>query len=382
MPPLQFGRQSGYRYFPELGPEEPPETEEAGGGGDPFGGGPTWQDQLGGLLGGLGSWLGGLGGGGSAPAGGGAEPIKRIQAMPGGSFTVYWRGYPVYETMDQNEAERVYNGVSDGPAPGTYQIVDPDTGKGYVIGFDGNTPKIIDEIVGSGISKTPTQNDLEAALKAGIITQDEYNQAVRDRFLGQKAAADQAKARLDAALAAGTISQEEYNSAVKNLALYGSPYFRDPNVITPYQQAQLDLDRQRFGLQQEQFGLQKQQAAIGASRAGNPLAYFGLTTGATPQEALNQVPLAPFQSQIRMGGPVGRPYISGPGNETAPEGYRAPGVQAQARMTPLQTAMNQERNAVEFGVPEVEQQAMEDKVRKGFFGYGGLRGLSFGGTAR
>jgi len=140
---------------------------------------------------------------------------------------------------------------------------------------------------------------------------------------------------------------------------------------------QFDLS---FGLRQQEFGLSKQQAAFGAARAGNPLAYFGLTTGKTPQEALTEVPLAPYQSQIRMGGPTGRMFVSGPGNETAPEGFRLPGVQTQGQMTPLQNAANLERNAVEFGVPEVEQEYLQNRVRRGFFG-SGQRTFGFGGTA-
>lgn len=378
--PIVFGRQTGPRYFPELGPEESPEEEAgaSGGTGQDFGSIPI----LSGLLENI--FSGGLVGGGGQEPNAPTPQLKGIEATAEGTYVVTYRGYPAYETDDLDEAQQVYNSLGPGPAPGTFQIVEPSTGKGYVIGFDDEgAPRIIDEIAPSqagGGAMTPTQRDLDALLASGVISQQEYNEAQRKRFLGTSGTAGFASSGLrDAqyALSQGLITPEQYNQILQSEFFGGGT-----GGITAYQQAQLDLDRERLGLQRDQFGLQKQQAAIGASRAGNPLAYFGLTTGATPQEALNAVPLAPFQSQLRMGGPIGRPFISGPGNETAPEGYRVPGVQAQARMTPLQTAMNQERNAVEFGVPDIEQQAMEDRVRKGFFGSGGLSSLRFGGTAR
>lgn len=120
--------------------------------------------------------------------------------------------------------------------------------------------------------------------------------------------------------------------------------------MTAFQSGQLDISRQRLGLDREQ-------AAIQAARAGNPLAYLGLTTQATPQEALSLIAPAPSQVTIQRGDPLGRPALSG--------ALRLPGVQAQSRETPLERAARQERQGVEFGLQPEESAFFEERLRRG-----------------
>lgn len=142
--------------------------------------------------------------------------------------------------------------------------------------------------------------------------------------------------------------------------------------LTEFQSGQLDISRQRLGLERERVGLTRDEAAIAAARGGNPLALLGLTTGATPQEALRLIPPAPSQVTIQRGGPLAPPSLSGQ--------LRLPGAQAQSRETPTETAARRERTAVQFGLPDVEQEFFEGRIRRSMGPR--LRGATAGGTIR
>jgi hypothetical protein len=258
-------------------------------------------------------------------------------------------------------------------------------GKTYIIDAEG---KILDEITGTaaGAGGTPTQRDLEAALAAGIISQEEYNEYQRRRFLGTSGSggSDQSIARLQAALKAGTISQAEYDAAVRNLTLTGSLLGsgRNPDEITPYQQAQLDMQRERLAFD-------KLQQQIQAARTAQPLTYLSLLRGAPQMYAglgkavptlergsgvpEGEAPMPPAMAAIQEGGPVGLASL--------PAGtLRFEGPQAQRNLTPFELSANTE--AREFGgIPEMDQEYQRSIFRRGvgsglrFGGYGGsLRG--------
>lgn len=154
----------------------------------------------------------------------------------------------------------------------------------------------------------------------------------------------------------------------------------DPNASAYLSLAQqrfgFDQSRfaQEFGLEQEKFGQDKLKSQITAARTGKPLEYLSLLRG-SPVRYAGTSPVVPtLDQQGGAGGGEGSPELPGalklvqegsPVRTTGVPTLRAPGVQAQANMTPFETAANREFGET-MGVPSADQESYEELLRRGF----------------
>jgi hypothetical protein len=297
-------------------------------------------------------------------------------------------------------------------------------GKTFIVGPDG---KIIDEIAagaaGAGVAPSlgnTIAENLYVALQRGQITPEEYDREIRALALTGKLSGGTAAGGfastdlrdLQVAYQQGLISKEQYDTALQR-SLLGAGGLG--GGITPYQQAQLDLQREQLGLSRERFGQEKLQNQIQAARTAQPLTYLSLLRGA-PQQYAGLGQFAPTLAQGGGGATVGGiPNMSAnPGGGYGvdmsggaqgggvpmppsmaainqgeaikpggvfPEGtaLRFEGPQAQRNLTPFELAANTE--AREFqGVPAMDQEYQRALYRRGVGS--GLRFSGYGGTLR
>ncbi len=270
-----------------------------------------------------------------------------------------------------------------GPMPGTFTVLDPTSGTGFIYRNQpvlddfgdptGETEAVVVhrfnlDDVAAGVDPLAKQFPRwAAALGAGHVSPGELGAGIRGE-LGLGAEGGEFSDRLlrDLTFAAQRAEEAgnpelaaQYRARIQQVLLGTG----GGGGLTEFQSGQLDIQR-------GQLQLSREQSAITAARAGNPLAFLGLTTGKTPQEALSLVPPAPSQVTIQRGDPLGRARLSG--------GLRLPGVQALARETPTEAAARRERQAVEFGLSPEESMAFaeERKRRAG----PRLRAPTFGGS--
>lgn len=197
---------------------------------------------------------------------------------------------------------------------------------------------------------------LRRAHDLGFISDADYREALTELALGATGGADEFadKELRDLTLAAERAEAAgnpelaaQYRVRIQQLLLGTGG---TGGGITEFQSGQLEVQR-------GQLQLSREQSAIAAARAGNPLAYLGLTTGATPQEALSLIAPAPSQVTIQRGDPLGRPRLTG-------GGLRLPGVQALARETPMEAQARRERQAVEFGLSPEQSMAFSEQRKR------------------